>query len=261
MAKPLVLKSGIHKNFKKSFELEEDSIRRIAGILEKAAKEFGTSTSIVYYVYRKDDRFYETEELENVFSDANIRGKEICLFRIELRNTDPSRKPEPWDDDWIVAIIFDPKEKEQVFLRIYSEKTNWALLLADELEPQIERTFKTNAVPDWIMLPFYFSLVVLGYRWLNMLFSRGIFPGGILYSLQAFIIILSLLLSFSTISKGKLRANWLTKYLGPESVFLWGDQREIYLGRRQTRKNIFWTVIVGFLISITANIITNTNLF
>ena len=84
MTRPLVLKSGIHKNFKKTFELDEDSTRRITGILEKAAKEFGSPTTIVYYVYRKDYRFYETTELENIFNDANINGKEICLFRVEL---------------------------------------------------------------------------------------------------------------------------------------------------------------------------------
>lgn len=261
MTRPLVLKSGIHKNFKKNFELDEDSTHRITGILEKAAKEIGSPTTIVYYVYRKDYRFYETTKLENIFNDANISGKEICIFRIELRNTDPTRKPEPWEDDWIVAVIFDTDEKDQVQLRIYSEKTNWALLLADELEPQIERTFKPNAIPDWILLPLYWSLVFLGFKWINILFSNGIFPGGVIYSLQALIIILSLFISFFTVSKGKLRSKWLTKYLGPESVFLWGDQREKYFERKQTRKSIFWSVIVGFLISIAANIITSISLF
>ena len=261
MTRPLILQSGISKKFNRNFELDEDSVRRISGILEKASKELGSPTTIVYYVYREDYRFYETTKLENVFDDANISGKEICIFRIELRNTDPDRKPEPWDYDWIVAVIFDPDEKDQVELRIFSERTNWALLLADELEPQIERTFKPNAISDWILLPFYWSLVILGFKGFNALFSKGIFPGGIIYSLQALIIILALLISFFTLSKGKLRSKWLTKYLGPESVFLWGDQREIYLERKQTRKSIFWSVIVGFLISIAANIITNIGFF
>jgi len=178
-----------------------------------------------------------------------------------VRNTDAARKPEPWEDDWIVAVIFESDEKDPVQLRIYSEKINWALLLADELEPQIERTFKPNAISDWILLPFYWSLVILGFKGFNILFSKGIFPAGIIYSLQVLIIILALLFSFFTLSKGKLRSKWLTKYLGPESVFLWGDQRGNYLERKQTRKNIFWSVIVGFLISIAANIITNIGLF
>ena len=178
-----------------------------------------------------------------------------------MRNTDAARKPEPWEDDWIVAVIFESDEKDPVQLRIFSEKTNWALLLADELEPQIERTFKSNAISDWFLLPFYWSLVILGFRGFSVLFSKGIFPDGIIYSLQVFIIILALLFSFFTLSKGKLRSKWLTKYLGPESVFLWGDQRGNYLERKQTRKNIFWIVFVGFFISIAANIITNIDLF
>ena len=49
MAKPLVLKSGIHKVFTKNFALEEDTANRISQILKEVSKELGYASALLHF--------------------------------------------------------------------------------------------------------------------------------------------------------------------------------------------------------------------
>src|SRR5437868_2512427 len=87
------LRSGIAKYYGKAFVLEEDSLRRIQAVLEKAAKELPEETEILFRVEREDDRFYETANLDDVFSDPNIRGRRIGVIYIVLSKSKPIKDP------------------------------------------------------------------------------------------------------------------------------------------------------------------------
>jgi len=253
MAKTLNLKSGIQKQSRKHFNLKEDDIRRIEEILNKAAKDLSHETAVVYHVKRKDSRFYETINLDDVLADPNISSHEIASINIELRNADPQREPRDWEDDWIVMLEFVLGDKYPVELMIFGEKKGWALLLADELMPQVERTELKNGISDYLLLPLYASVAFLGFRFLSSLqYSSKIAPG-LLYTGQVLIVLAALATSFVTLDKGKQRAGWLRKLLGPESVFAWGGQASIFDKRQRVRTAILWTVIIGFLVSTAAN--------
>lgn len=79
------LSSGISKELKKQFVLDEDALIRIQGVLDKAAKSLQSDVQVVFRVEREDDRFYETANLEDVLSDPNIFGKKVTLIGIEIR--------------------------------------------------------------------------------------------------------------------------------------------------------------------------------
>lgn len=254
MAKPLVLKSGIHKVFTKNFALEEDTANRISQILKEASKELGYASAVVLYVYKENDRFYETTEIDEVFSDPNIDGKEIKSFNIELRNSDPERQPERWQDDWIVQIIFSNFHKDDpVVFKIYAGNKGWALLLSDKLEPHIEAALVKNSIPDFILIPLYASITFLGFKFFSNLMINTEIPKALLYAVQTVIIICCIVLSLLTLSIGKERATFLKKHFGPESVFLWGAQITGYKNRQNIRNGIFWGVVVSFLVSFAAN--------
>ena len=253
MSTELVLKSGIHKEYKKDFVLTEDIVHRIVEILKKAAKNLGYNTAIVFYVYKKDDRFYETLDVEEPLRDPNVLDKEIVLFRIELRNTNPERKPEPWEYDWIVSIEFAKEENKPILVKIYGEDKGWALLLADEIEPHVIRSQVRNGISDFILIPLYTSLSFLGFNSLSSVIGKSPIPNGLVYAMQALIILAVVAASLVTLNIWKRRAKFLRNYIGPESVFLWGAQSSSYRSRQTIRHSIFWSVIIGFLVSLVAN--------
>lgn len=254
MAKTLELKSGIHKDFSKNFVLTENAVNRISQILKEASKNLEYESDIVYYVYKENNRFYETTKIEEVLSDPNIDRKEIKSFYIELRSSDPERRPEKWQDDWIVQVGFSRFHKDSpIIFRIYGENKGWALLLADKLEPHVEATTVKNSISDFILIPLYASIAFLGFKSLStQIINTGI-SKPLLYAAQTIIIILFIILSFLTLNIGKARAAFLKKHFGPESVFLWGAQVTGYHNRQNIRNGIFWGVFVTFLVSLAVN--------
>lgn len=154
------LKSGVSRSLEGHFVLDENGIRRIVGILEAKAKDLPHPSSVVFHVEREDDRFYETSKIEDVLTDANTPGHRITELGIELRNVDPNKTPQPWDRDWIVTVHFQSKKGKQDII-ISAEDKNWALLLADELEPQVVRTFTPKKIPTWLLLSLYLAIFVL----------------------------------------------------------------------------------------------------
>lgn len=48
---------------------------------------------------------------------------------------------------------------------------------------------------------------------------------------------------------------WINKWLGPETVFLWGEEEKKFPEREQTRRNLFWGVVVAFIVSLIASLV------
>ena len=53
------------------------------------------------------------------------------------------------------------------------------------------------------------------------------------------------------------RETALTRWFGPESTFLWGDEAQAYASREQTRRNVLWGVIIAFLVSVAESIVVS----
>ncbi len=245
------LSSGLSRELKGHFILDENGLRRIAGVLSEKAKDLPYPCSVVFHVKREDDRFYETTQAEDVLADANTPGSRIKLLRIELRNVDPNKVAAPWERDWIVAVQFSGNGEKQS-IDVASEDRNWALLLADAIEPQIARTFTAKEIPTWLLIPSYIALAYLLHTLTKTVVKTT--PDTI-SSIELVIWIGAFILSMSTFGD---RNTMISRWAGPESSFHWGEQATSYNQFEGIRQNILWVVIVGFTVSVMATIYTNT---
>jgi hypothetical protein len=162
----VVLKAGIFKRYKKLFIIDENGLRRIEGVMVQAASAYSEPLTITYRVQREDARFYETHNIDDVLTDPNVSERRINLLSIELRRTSGLNNLESHDLDPVVWVIFDkddrPFQTSQVKVSISCPDKTWALMLADELEPQITRLFKVKKFPVWVisLLPLILTLIV-----------------------------------------------------------------------------------------------------
>jgi len=257
MENPRKLTSGISKFYKKCFILDEDALRRIQGVLENAGKKLTDAPFVVFYITREDDRFYEVVDVESVLSDPNITGKKVTEISIELRTQDEKKRLER---DWIARVYYLKERKipelfgllddrHQVRVQIASQDRNWALLLADELEPQVIRTFKAKATPRWLLLVFLLPFVLLLLKLIQTL------PSEIIQVVEIILLAISVLLFLFATSKETSLPPSLARLFGPESSFLWGEELQDFPSREQLRTNIMWVIIVGFIISVISSAI------
>lgn len=260
------LKSGISKDLKKKFILDEDALIRIKGVLDKAAKSLEEEVQVVFYIHREDDRFYETFDLEDVISDPNIIGKKITLLRVEMRQ---EKSESHIKRDWIARVEFLAEMKwgmryvdnDEIHIDISTSDRNWALLLADDLEPQVERTIIRNKLPTWpligaaVLFLYVLSKILILLKALIPKENMGALEPALtmvgFISLSMFIIVITIYFP-SFFSGGRSK---LSKFLGSESVFLWGDEEKNFRERESTRKNIYWGGIVAFIVSVIASVV------
>jgi hypothetical protein len=192
--------------------------------------------------------------LADVLNDPNVSGKRIRFCALEVRENDPGSQTKPWESDWIVRVGFDRTSRNRVVFRISTKDRTWALHLADQLEPQIERTFKSYKTPAWwialctFALAFFLDNLVTHSSWSCRL------PHVLLSWFPIVVWIAALIFVSAVIGE---RPDWAAKFFGPESVFLWGDEVQCFTQREDTRKNIFWIAIVGFLVSLGAGVYLN----
>ncbi|MBI5938500.1 MAG: hypothetical protein HY850_11745 [Betaproteobacteria bacterium] len=248
------LKSGISKEFKEGFILDEDGLRKLSAILEQHSQKLSHPSAVVFHVHREDDRFYETTSLDDVLQDPNARGRRIDLVGLELRDTSPDRTPEPWDRDWIVRIGFDKTVSRQVMFDIFTKDRNWALLLADDIEPQLTRTFRAKRIPTWLLVLTFLAIGGFLASALSLVPFPPFLPSFLHDALQVGIWFAVCGLCLTAIGR---RDDWLSRWTGPESSFYWGDEAVQFANREEQRKHIHWVVIVGFLVSVGATVYTN----
>ncbi len=252
------LSSGIFKRYKKEFVLDEDGLRRIEGVLLKAAQEYEKELNLTYRVEREDDRFYETHDISDVLEDPNIKNKKIKMLGIDLREKDNEASGH-MENNSIVRIIFDKEDEPPIYQRnvivsVSSQNKTWALIFADEIESQIVRLFKSRSLFRWLPPLFMVLLILVIYKYHEAIdgeeFNR------LKTGIRA--VITSLLIGGGTyvLAKTIWYPKWVRRIFGPESVFLWGEEEVEYLEREKLRKNIHWTILVGYFVSFFASMAT-----
>ena len=260
------LTSGLSKQYKRSFILDEDALRRFHAVLDKSSKDLSFPTRIVFRVEREDDRYYETTEVDDVLSDPNILGKRVNVLSIELRPEIADKKTNVTHVIWQVMVLYSLREKDRPFpnpdlvhIRIATQDRNWARLVADELESQVQRTFKAKATPRWLLALCLLVVLVVVCCWsfsLTPPAARGaLIPRAA--ELAGLVGILSGIIAMFGYMSFRLShgPTWFLRAFGPESAFLWGEESQSYPNRGQTRRNIQWCVLVAFLVSVIAGLI------
>lgn len=225
------LKSGIIKHYNSHFILEEDSLRRIQAIFDKAAKELTDEPEVVFRVEREDDRFYETLNIKDVLDDPNVTGRRVGSVSVELRQKVNSDDSQIHDIGAVAKVEFFSEDKfrvgkwrNRISFEISHDNRNWALLLADEIEPQIQRTLKAKGFPRLIfiisLLPFILIYIKIIRKYWPHETGNEPFNGLMLGAT----IVMCLLVAIVWILSFETPPTSLSRFLGPESVFLWGDE-------------------------------------
>ncbi|HEX8398589.1 MAG TPA: hypothetical protein VF644_14235 [Pyrinomonadaceae bacterium] len=260
------LEAGIARRYKSYFILEESSLRKMQAILEKAAKEITEPHSVMFRVYRNDSRFYETCEIEELLNDPNITGREIneILIALVSENTSADNPQEKFHDKFnaSVVIIFRATSRTEisdrenlVYFSISYKDKNWALLLADEIEPQIIRTFKIKSLPKWTFLLFVIPFILFGievFKWADFDSETSTINYRRLIIDVLLLLIFPIFIAFIA-TKVFGKPNWYLSFKGEESVFFWGDQVHYFNERQKLRNNIFWGILVAFVVSVLAS--------
>lgn len=259
--------SGISRYYNQCFVLNKEDLQRIHSVLDSAAARLGIPAVVpIFRVEREDDRFYETDSIDQVFSDPNIEKSRIVGLSLELCYIEAPARLHAQERQWIVYVQFLREKKTQlndsnanpagVKLQIAVENKDWALLLADELEPQVKRTFKAKYTPRWLL---WSLLIPVALFVIKLVYSNGLlndfWPAspdlGIILAILVLVLVILLQILNSNLKISGPPA-WFTRWFGPESGFLWGDELQEYSNREQTRQNIMWGIVVAFWVSVVA---------
>jgi hypothetical protein len=255
----LKLQSGIDKIYKTPFTLNKDTFLRIAGVFEKNRDLLDFPTAVVYRVKLEDNRFYETIDKNKVLNDPNTKNHCIYILIIELK--DLRKERETWERDTIASVTFN-RGKQMIGVEIFAEERTWSLVFSDEIEPQIERTGGVKTVSNIVIVLFTFSIYFLVMLNLLKVARKTTF-----FQIESMIETIGLCISAMTAlvllftfarwnySLMRLTPHQFIDLFGPKSAFLWGDMKGLYQEHEELIRNINWVVVIGFVISLAANII------
>lgn len=249
----LRLRSGTELISERAFLVDQDALRRISTVMDRAAQTSKVPCALVYTVFRKDKRYYETTSIEEVLTEPNLREKRVTTIRLELRVTDPKLLSDPRTSDKLAWVNFDMSSSPpDVRTFVSGEDKSWSLALSDELEPQLARTFNESGTPLWLVALATLVLAALAYRAKTLLpapsMTRQVFD--ILLNYYTFSMLFGL--AIGTYSRWR-NSDQFVMLFGPTSGFLWGDFGKTLQDWANLQNNIFWVVVVGLLVSVLAN--------
>lgn len=251
--------------FKKGFLLDEEKLRKIHDIISKRLVG-----EIKYDIYREDSYSFETTKIEDVVSQENLIGSRINELRIKSdikSNLDLLL----YFDDSGVGLTINGKDRDDVFLLnselkeyISNEVCNQKILgsnfgsyifglgfiiffgsffyalshaivasssnISDDVIKNVLESNNTNEKLD--------LLIQIVHKEKTKIDTNRILPT-IPFFFLAFIMIFFTDKVINSIS-----------YFFPANLFLFGKEYDRYKQRMENKKNFFWVIIVGLLISI-----------
>lgn len=227
--------------------------------------------AITFKVHR-GDYYFTTEKIEDVINEENFEWKKIeqievysgkrKIFEVEIKFTREGRKS---------------YERNRTLLRIEGKDRDFVYLLFSDLRQYISNEINViSGIPARIfqtllnissflvlLLPLYIYI-----RWtgrntpasldrnqvlqsqdviqkLNYLIQKDTVSGTSVLFVLAYVVIAFILFIYSV-----ALISDLTAYLFPKYTFLFGKEISIYNRKLTLRRNIFWVVVVGSVISI-----------
>lgn len=248
MENTIELSSGTVKQFKKNFVIGEDFLKRLQGVMERVSRESEVDTAVVFHVEREDDRFYETLQVEEVLADRNAKGHRVVVVSIELRAPAKRGGADSRSHETLAAVRFLAGKnfravwvgKSDIEVRINSRDSRLALLLADELDQEVEKAFcPQKKFPRWIFLLFLLPLSVFLVRYVTEPNSWPLMP--FLVGIVA-----SFLVAISVVPLSLFQR---------QSTFFWGDEVQEFVSRNGLRMTIFMSASLVLFISGVASIV------
>ena len=166
--------AGVHRNWENPFCLEEGKLRKIVEVLREHGEKKAIP-EISYRVDRADQSYYEPPDVDQIFMDDNIPGREIRSISISLTLKNESHGEQdagfvPYYAGGHASVTFQASETPRVQLSVSHSDRDWCFLLADELDAQIGRVVRKRTVLDRIpkreadfVLLFVVFLLIFGF--------------------------------------------------------------------------------------------------
>lgn len=248
--------SGILKVFRDPFTLKKEHVERITTAILKAQAKLEDESQFYFHVHREDDRFYEVETLNEIFTDPNAEGSRIDFISWNLlqdiNETDGTDKP--------YRILRLRYTMSGIELHIDGKEMDWALVTADQIEAEIERTLykrfnwiNFTIILGGILVYFFFARLLVALLRADK-FKRKetetVVDMNIMLLIQAppMLALIHAVLSWDSV--------WTWLNYSP-SYFLWGDVVADYSRLSDLSSNLLWVVIVGLVVSVIGNILTS----
>ncbi|MEN6422299.1 MAG: hypothetical protein ABFD76_10165 [Smithella sp.] len=271
--------SGVFKEFKQNFILDEGKLRKIAEVLQTYAEKKTDTPHIEFTVYRIDNSYYETESVDEVLSDDNGAGKEISALIVDLVKPKDKETPKK-DQSRLCRLRFRTGADIKIDFSISDPDRDWCFLLADDIETQIRRVIRPRRL-TWLRQSIFLDMASMMLL-LNIIagvfiitsylrtpspdvaqiaklsidekLTKLILKGSPDYTA---IIFLALYMIGTALAMMIAEARPISKLLSwfDRSVFYWGDRIEAFDGRSATIQKVKWGVIIAFLVSVAASVI------
>lgn len=257
--------------FKKGFILDEERLRKIVNIINKRLQEQDQNFHVGFKVYRADDFYYTTDNIDTILSEENLPWEKIRELIITA------------EYDQIVTISLDFDIYDYTRLKIEGEDRDFIYLLFSEIktyasnEVNVVRPIRINPLPILItgmiamLLLFYYmissmpsiygdisisnetltiedKLDYLIQREVNRDRSSQPFVG-----LMSSMIILAIIMMIATLLSSKF--NSFLSYMFPSNIFLFGKEIIRFNRRLELRSKIIWGGIISFIMSLLSSIV------
>jgi len=261
------MESFAFEKWKKGFYLKEEDIVKMKNIIETRLKEKKIKQSIILTVYREDNFKYQTVETDDILNEENALRNRIIRLVFSI-NTEEVKLTLDFDKNENVSLSIEAQDKDLTYLLLSDLRQYISTEVCVFHKFKMKRTDLYMIVMP-IMLMFFMFAPALMYKAklnisstsellnstdinlkLNYLIERQkinydlteiIFPIGTVILLLVSIAILPTLLH---------------KYF-PHYIFYIGKEKNRFDTLIKRRSQIFWGIIVTFLISIIAGFIVN----
>lgn len=255
--------TSIKRAYSHRFFLDEGHLRQIVSILADFGKKKDYDCEIVFVLNLSDATELEVKSVDQVLTSTNVVGKELIRLQAFLKNASKSYYDPLCKLEFNKRTYYNPS----IEYSIKDSDKDWAFLLAEELKahvgrsslaetPWVRRLSKLGGIADIVL--FLVVIFVLGF------IANRIYPFlhirlGDLTLLHIFLgvpaIVVLGFICYGLIDFLDVLGR-IAKLISIKSVFYWGDEVDLYESRRGYQTNLRWVVLIGFLVSLTAGIVT-----
>jgi hypothetical protein len=253
--------SILEKKYKKEFTLDEGKLRKILDLLVNFKETNSTDDEkrkLTFEVKRNNDVRQSETDIEKILSDTNPTPRKILKLTITLN------KSKEYSSDDLCIIMFNAIDSydKGIHIEIGDMNRKDAFILLEDLDIHISRCINksNNLVRFFSRILWYFGplALLLG---CSMLISNifnfheikimTLNVNHLLYGMLLIFYTTLLFIEFYTENSRSIIEKWIE----PKSVFLWGDQKEIYIKKEKLRDKILWGILIAFLISLSAGLL------
>lgn len=237
------LKVNKSESYNWSIVVDEKELRRLDEIIKNIFTDSRETTilNLKYNIKCSDGSLIETDDVNEVISEENSKNRQIEYIKVYAENPESSNK---------LSISLGGGKysfEKNVYYSISGDTRDWVYLTASKIEERI-KNLKTwySIIPkiDSAWIVFIFIILIQIYVASYPKKDVEVTPKAILIFLVAIVVVY---IVYKLIKKAD-------HYLFPSVVFRLGDGIKRHDDVVKLRGQIFWTILVSFIISLVAGL-------